>query len=80
MLEADKPAPGQTKNRGTEIVFIDTSVADWETLVEGVDPQGEMFLVPLISKEPKTRKYWLVVSNLKESPGENDTEQRSPLP
>jgi hypothetical protein len=28
--------------------------------------EGELFLVPVISKEPKKRKYQLVVSNLKD--------------
>jgi hypothetical protein len=32
--------------------------------------EGELFLVPVISKEPKKRKYQLVVSNLKEDTDE----------
>ncbi len=42
---ADDSGADRIEPTGNEVVFIDTGVADWKTLAEGVDPTAEVILV-----------------------------------
>ena len=64
-IMADDPTDDRTKR--SEVVFIDTGVADGQTLADGVDPSAEVILVDRTEKDVRAMADVTASNNLTEA-------------